>query len=268
MAKREKNNYIIQTVVHALDILEEFRNDANELGVTELSRRLRLDKNNVFRLLVTLESRNYIEQNKRTENYRLGLKNLELGQTVIKQLGLHRQAKPVLESLARDCNETCLIAIRTGSYIIYLDAVESTHPVRVVPRVGTMLPAHCTAAGKVLLAEASDLEGAQHLPAGELQQRTPHTVNDRGELAKQLEAIAIQGYALEDEELDVGVRGVAAPLRDYGKGVVGAICVSGPTMRFSKTRMQEVLVPLVMKAGEEISARLGYCSPAAAAINA
>ena len=94
MARKEKSEYIIQAVSHALDLLEQFHDEVDELGVTELSKRLKLHKNNVFRLLATLESRGYIEQNKATENYRLGLKALELGQTFIKQMGLLRQAKP------------------------------------------------------------------------------------------------------------------------------------------------------------------------------
>ncbi len=111
MAKKEKSEYIIQAVSHALDLLEQFHGEVDELGVTELSKRLKLHKNNVFRLLATLESRGYIEQNKATENYRLGLKSLELGQTFIKQMGLLRQAKPILERLVKECNETSYVAI-------------------------------------------------------------------------------------------------------------------------------------------------------------
>ncbi|MCK5682270.1 IclR family transcriptional regulator, partial [bacterium] len=99
MVKREKSNYIIQAVVHALELLEEFSGDVDELGVTELSKRLKLHKNNVFRLLATLEEKGYIEQNKITENYRLGIKSLELGQTFIRQMGVLRQAHPVMEKL-------------------------------------------------------------------------------------------------------------------------------------------------------------------------
>ena len=79
MVKKEKTDYVIQSVYHALDLLEQFNGEVDELGVTELSKRLKLHKNNVFRLLATLESRNYIEQNKVTENYRLGLKTLGTG---------------------------------------------------------------------------------------------------------------------------------------------------------------------------------------------
>lgn len=261
MKRKEKSDYIIQTVAHALDLLEQFHGDVSELGVTELSKRLHLHKNNVFRLLATLASRDYIAQNKYTGNYRLGLKNLELGQTVIKQMGLHRRAMQVLESLARECDETCYVASWNGSQIVYLDAVESSHPVRVVPRVGRMLPAYCTAAGKVLLAGVTDKARQHYLAGEEFRQHATKTISNRDNLLRELETITAEGYALEDEELDVGVRGIAAPIRDYTGGIVGAICVSGPLMRFDGVRMQEVLIPLVKRAAAEISRRLGYSLP-------
>ncbi len=104
--RRDKSNYVIQSVSHALDVLEQFTGHQDELGVTELSKRLKLHKNNVFRLLATLEARGYIEQNKQTENYRLGVRCLYLGQRYLSQLGLVRQARPVLRQLAQDSGET------------------------------------------------------------------------------------------------------------------------------------------------------------------
>src|SRR5512134_3526601 len=109
MVRREKANYTIQSVSHALDVLEQFAGEADELGVTELSKRLKLHKNNVFRLLATLEARGYIEQNKLTENYRLGLKCLQLGQTFIKQTGLLLQSRSVLEELSSATKESALV---------------------------------------------------------------------------------------------------------------------------------------------------------------
>ena len=216
MGKKEKSEYLIQAVSHALDLLEQFYDDVDELGVTELSKRLKLHKNNVFRLLATLESRGYIEQNKVTENYRLGLKTLELGQTFIKQMGLLRQSRPVLEALVKECNETTYVAILKESSIVYLDVVETDLTVRVVPRVGARLPAYGTAAGKVQFA------------------------------------------FMTEEELDVGVRCVGAPIRDYTRRIIGAVSISGPSMRFSDERMEKELIPLVQRAAEEISTKLGY----------
>jgi IclR family transcriptional regulator, KDG regulon repressor len=264
MHKQEKSHYIIKSVVHALDVLEQFHGSNNELGVSELSRRLKLHKNNVFRLLVTLASRNYVEQNRQTENYRLGLKNLQLGQTVINQLGLHRQARPVLEELMKKCNETCYVAVLKGVHIINIDAVEADQPVRIVPRVGIMLPAHCTAAGKVLLAAVSDDDQLKRLTRADFAQHGPQTLTRRPALVKQLVKVEKEGFAIEDEELDAGVRGVAVPVRDYTGCVIGAISITGPAMRFSDARMLDELVPLARSAADELSLRLGFSAAAEA----
>jgi DNA-binding IclR family transcriptional regulator len=259
MARKEKSEYMIQAVSHALDLLEQFHgDDVDELGVTELSKRLKLHKNNVFRLLATLESRGYIEQNKATENYRLGLKSLELGQTFIKKMGLLHQAKPVLEELVNESNETAYVAIFKDGYIVYLDVVETGLTVRVVSRVGTRLPSYCTAAGKVHLAYMSDEEIESFLPEQDLEAYTPHSITDREVLKKDLATVAEQGYAFDIEELDVGVRCVAAPIRDYTRRIVGALSISGPATRFSDERLEKELVPLVTRAADELSTRLGF----------
>jgi IclR family transcriptional regulator, KDG regulon repressor len=258
MAKKDKSEYIIQAVSHALDLLEQFHDEVDELGVTELSKRLKLHKNNVFRLLATLESRNYIEQNRVTENYRLGLKTLELGQTFIKQMGLLRQSRPVLEGLVKECNETTYVAILKEAHIVYLDVVETDLTVRVVPRVGARLPAYCTAAGKVQIAYMTDEELEHYLPTKEMKRYTPKTLTDKDELKKHLKVIAEQGYAIDDEEMDVGVKCVGAPIRDYTRRIIGAVSISGPSMRFSDERLEKELIPLVVRSGEEISHKLGY----------
>ena len=258
MAKKDKSEYIIQAVSHALDLLEQFHDDVDELGVTELSKRLKLHKNNVFRLLATLESRGYIEQNRATENYRLGLKSLELGQTFIKQMGLLRQAKPILEKLVAQCNETSYVAIFKEGYIVYLDVVETDLTVRVVSRVGSRLPAYCTAAGKIHLAFMSDEEMETVLPPGEFKAYTPTTLTSREQLKKELVEVVEKGYAIDNEELDPGVRCVAAPIRDYTRRIVGAVSISGPSMRLTDDRIEQELIPLVLQAGEELSTRLGF----------
>lgn len=258
MARKDKSEYIIQAVSHALDLLEQFHDDIDELGVTELSKRLKLHKNNVFRLLATLESRGYIEQNKATENYRLGLKALELGQTFIKQMGLLRQAKPILEKIVGTCNETAYVAIFKEGSVVYLDVVETDMTVRVVSRVGSRLPAYCTASGKVHLAFMSEDEINELLPERQFKGYTSTTITDRETLKKQLQVIAEQGYAIDDEEMDIGVRCIAAPIRDYTRRIVGALSVSGPSMRLGDARIASDLIPMVTQAAEELSSRLGY----------
>lgn len=257
MVKREKSNYIIQSVAHALDVLEEFKGDAVELGVTELSKKLKLHKNNIFRLLATLEARGYIEQNKSTENYRLGLKSLELGQTFIRQMGLLRQARPSLEKLADRTNETSYLAIMRNQDVVYLDVVEANQTVRVAPRVGLRLPPYCTAVGKVLICSESEEEIRRRLPE-QLVKRTSKTITDPKALVDHLRKVAKQGYAIDDEEFEEGVRCIAAPIRDYTGNVVAAISISGPAIRMPDKKIVEELAPAVKEAAEEISRRLGF----------
>jgi len=258
MVRREKTNYIIQSVSHALDVLEQFTGEPDELGVTELSKRLKLHKNNVFRLLATLEARGYIEQNKATENYRLGVRCLRIGQRFVMQTGLLRQARPVMHQVAKACHETSFITVMRDGCAIALDAVEAEQPVRMVSRIGDPLPLHCTAAGKMHLAFADD-ELRASLPEA-LQKFTEKTLVDRQALGQQLKKIAESGFAVDVGEHIEDVRSVAVPIRDYTRAVVGSLAVSGPAYRLSQERLEKEIVPLMLKAGRELSTRLGYDS--------
>jgi len=255
---KKKSDYIVHSLAHALDIMEQFHADGNELNIIDIRKKLKLNKKIATKLLATLSLHDFVELNRATDNYRLGIRTLQLGQTAVKQMNLHSLSIPILKSLTDDCNETCWLGVMKDDGIVCLDAVESTLPVRITPKVGMILPVFCTAAGKVLLAGSIDGKHGAFPPVMELMQYTPNTITDPISLEGQLKMIATQGYALEDEELDLGVRGVAAPIRNYTSQVVGAISISGPVMRFSKARIMDELVPMVKRAGDEISMRVGY----------
>lgn len=257
--RREKANYIIQSVSHALDVLEQFQGSADEIGVTELSKRLKLHKNNVFRLLATLESRGYIEQNRATENYRLGARCLQLGQHYVHQIGFLSQAKSTLKELALGTHESAYVSLRRGTDVVPLDFVESEHKVRVVSLLGMALPLHCTAPGKVHLAFEMEGDLRDGLPEN-LVRYTEKTVVDRTALLKQLKEITEKGYALDWGEFLEDVRGLAVPVRDYARSLVGAVAVAGPAYRLTPERLEKEIAPLVMKGGKELSERLGYQS--------
>ncbi len=262
--KRQKADYTIQAVSHALELLEEFKTaQSDELGVTELAKRLKLHKNNVFRLLATLENHSYIEQNPVTGNYRLGIRALELGQTFIQQSGLVQTARPLLESLVHRTNETAYVAILRDGQMVYLDVVESGHVIRVVPRVGLRLPVHCTAVGKALLAFSSEDEIKRILPVAALTAYTPRTIIDRTQLVEHLNRVRSEGYATDNEEHEEGVKCVAVPIFDYTRHPAGAITLSGPNSRMTDERIQRELAPAVLEAARQISHRLGFEKPAA-----
>ena len=256
MVRREKANYTIQSVSHALDVMEQFNGSVDEIGVTELSKRLKLHKNNVFRLLATLEARGYIEQNKVSENYRLGLKCLQLGQTFIHQMGLLLQARSTLDDLVKLTKESAFVAIRKGGAIVPLEFVEPARPVRLVSLLGTALPAHCTAAGKVYLVFESE-GGMSQIPE-RLDRHTEKTIIDRKLLMEQMQAISETGYAIDQGEFSEDVSSVAVPVRDYTRTLVGVLGVAGPSHRLTGEVIQQDIVPRVQRAGSELSKRLGY----------
>jgi len=259
--KRKKTDYIIQSVDHALDVLEAFHGEEDELGITELSRRLKLHKNNIFRILATLENRGYIEQNRSTDNYRLGLGTLDLGQTYIRHTGLLRVARPVMEDLNRRVNENVYIGILKDRYAFYLDVVESNHTVRVLSRVGCRVPTYCAAIGKAQLAYETPEMINEILGKKELKKFTPNTISDRDKLMEHLLLVRELGYAVDDEEWDEGVRCVGAPIFDYTRKAVGGISISAPSARMSMDRLRREFVPVIKKACEDISKRLGYDTP-------
>jgi DNA-binding IclR family transcriptional regulator len=255
--RREKSNYIIQSVFHALDVLEQFVDDTEELGVTDLSKRLKLHKNNVFRLLATLESRGYIEQNRSTENYRLGVRCLQLGQTYVRHMGLLRQAAPILVELVRQARETAYLGILRRGGVVPVQVVEADRPVRIVSQIGEVLPLHCTAAGKVLLAAQTE-EDMRGLLPDTLPKFTERTPVERATLNQQLKTVASNGFAIDMGEHQDDVRAVATPVRDYASAVVGTLALVGPAYRFQAERIDKELAPLVVKAGRHLSGRLGF----------
>ena len=259
MVRREKSNYIIQSVSHSLDVLEQFSGEAEELGVTELSKRLKLHKNNVFRLLATLESRGYIEQNRGTENYRLGVRCLQIGQRYADQMGLLQQARRIMADLAKSCRETVLLAICRNHTMVTIGAVESDRPVRIVPLLGDFLPLHCTAVGKVYLAFLPADEREQSL-LDPLPRHSERTLTDRQALLQQLKKVATHGYAVDLVEFADDMHSIAVPVRDYTKAVVAALAVAGPSQRLAAERLEKTMAPLVAQAGQELSMRLGYSS--------
>jgi IclR family transcriptional regulator, KDG regulon repressor len=258
MVRRDKTNYVIQSVAHALDVFEQFFGEVDELGVTELSKRLKLHKNNVFRLLATLEARSYIEQNKTTENYRLGVKCLHLGRRYIHHMGLVRQARPILANVARRCRESAFVAIVRRDGVVPLELAEpEDRAVRIQVPIGEALPLYCTAAGKAHLAFDAEEQLKSTLPES-FERFTDRTIVERAALLEQLRAVARDGFSVDSCEYIEDVSSVAVPIRDYTRSVVGSLAVAGPAYRIGLERISTEIAPLIVEAGRELSNRLGY----------
>lgn len=250
-SSKPKSEYAIQTVTNALHMLEVFQTET-ELGVSELARRLGLHKNNAFRLLATLELAGYIQQTPETELYHLGPRCLELGHAFARSHPLLQEARPILEELSKSMGETTHLGVLRGDEVVHLDGVLPEQHVLTGLRIGERLPAHCTALGKVLMADDHTTFANRHFT-----QYTPATLVDPAKLADALRAVSLQGHASDLEEFAPGLRCVAAPVRDASSRVIAAISLSGPSLRLSDEIIHGDGAPAVTAAATRLSRKLG-----------
>ena len=261
MSKKPKSEYAIQTVSNALRLLDAFRDD-DEIGVAELARRLRLHKNNVFRLLATLEQSGYIEQCPATDKYRLGLACHALGQAFSRARPLLERGRPVLAKLLEEAEETVHLAVRDGFEVVHLDGRAPRREITTGVRTGRRAPLHCTALGKVLLGCSPERLWGRYEEAvvtrGKLPQRTSRTIDNRDKFFEHLHSVASHGYALDLGEFEDGLGCVAAPVHSEDGEVVAALSVSAPLFRCGQDGIAGTLRRKVVAAAEELSAAMGY----------
>jgi DNA-binding IclR family transcriptional regulator len=256
---RAKSEYAIQTVSNALRVLEVFEAD-EEIGVTELARRLHLHKNNVFRLLATLEDKGWVEQSADSERYRLGAACLRLARHYARTLGLTRWGRAALEALARDSGETAHLGVLRAFEVVHLDGEQSSGLLVSGLRTGMRMPSHSTALGKVMLGfgPAGTIERYDHeVIARGVESFTPETIVDRDKLLEHLHRVAAQGWALDLEESCPGVACVAAPVFDASGRAVAALSVSGPASRLDRDALEGRMAACVVGAANGLSRQLG-----------
>jgi DNA-binding IclR family transcriptional regulator len=253
-----KRNPSVQSVKRAIDILESFSAEEPGLGVGELSRRVRLPKSTVFRLLttLTLESQGFIAQNSETGLYHLGLGLIPLANSVFVYSNLRRTARPHLRSLADTLEETTSLSILVDTEIINLEQVEFRG--RLVVRAGGAgykIPFHATSGGKVIAAFLPEAE-VETLLAPDLPALTSATITDADTLRGQLRQVRSQGYATSFDEIEKGLHAISSPICNHEGNVIACVSVSGPSYRLTRSRVVEVS-PHVIQTADQISRELG-----------
>ncbi len=263
--RRAKSDYSIQTVTNALSLLETF-DDAESLGVSEISRRLGLHKNNVFRLLATLEERGYIEQEAGGDRYRLGVRCLDLGQTFLRSRSLMREAQPLLDALSAAVGENPNHAQPgRGFEVVHAAAAQPERLLIAGIRTGRRLPAYCTALGRALLAFSDDAVREafdRRLAVDPPRARSAATVTDRIKLVEQLRNTASAGFAIDLGECEDGLSCAAAPVIDGLGRLVGALSITGPSSRLGEDRLLGSIAPVVVDHANTLASRLGRARPA------
>lgn len=250
------NKNLLSSLDHALVILETMSRGPLPVGLSEISRQTGFPKTTVHRILLTLVRRGFLRKESQTGRYQLTLKFFEVGSTAVSQLGIKDVAKPYLESLRNLSGETAHLAVMDDDGVFYIDKIESSQSIRMYSYIGRRAPVHCTAVGKALLAYQPKEKIEKFLSRG-VKAYTQNTILDKKKLMEELSKIRKQEYALDKEELEIGLFCIASPVRNHSGEVIAAVSISGPGVRLSKSRLGE-LIPLVVQTGSEISAALGY----------
>lgn len=245
MPSRDKESYSIHAVENALDVLEALSEEDEDVRISQLSEKLQMNKTSVFRLLATFENRGYVEREEASGKYRLGLSAYEIGQKFLSRMTLLRQARPVMERLARACNEAVYLAVRRRGETLFLDMVDTPQKVKIVPLAGKRFPLAHSAPGMVLLAFAGPNNNGKGLAEHE-------------NLKPELERIRLQGYAHSRNSLGDGITALAAPLFGSGGKLHGALCIVGPEFRLPDSTILKDFLPHLLETSSIISSKLGW----------
>jgi DNA-binding IclR family transcriptional regulator len=247
----------IGSVQRAIDILNLFDSQSPELGTTEIARALGLHKSTTASLVYTLEASGFLSQNPETRKYRLGLRLVERAFAMLDQVEIRQIAYPCLQGLRDQWNETVNLAILDGADVVYIERMLGTKALGMRSEVGRRAPAHSTALGKALLscfpiADVKAFVAAHGLPAA-----TPKTITDPDKFYAELDQVREQGYAVDDEENEIGGRCIAVPIFDHTGKAIAAVSISAPTARLPMSDVPQAGA-MVRETAKAISRGLGY----------
>ena len=260
---KEEKIYKSQVLDRTYQILDILAKEDSGLGVTGLMTRLGLNKSTTHRLVMVLESYRFIEKNPETGKYQLGSRILALGLSALSRLGIQQVAMPHLRHLVAESGETAHIGVLRDGEVISIANVRSTQALHAPSETGTRHPVHCSSLGKAILAFGPDDDVELFLKDRKLEGFTRNTITSHPMFLREIEIVRQNGYALDDEERENGLRCIGAPVRNNIGEVVAAVSIAGPVFRISRDRLP-ALASLVMDAAAQISASLGYVCAAEA----
>ncbi|HKN12139.1 MAG TPA: IclR family transcriptional regulator [Candidatus Binatus sp.] len=249
--------YSSQVLDRVVRILECFGPERTDLRLVEIVAATGLHKSTLYRLLEAMRAHRLIGFDAESGCYHPGLKLFEIGSLAAGRFALERHAHPTLEHLATVSGETAHLCVLDGSDVVYVAKVECTRTLRIPSAVGQRNPAYCTGVGKAILAFLTPEQIESYIASTPLKPFTRKTLISSKELKANLGQVTVQGYAVDDQEREEGVRCVAAPVRDHAGEVIAAISIAGPSIRVTKERIAG-LASHVVQAADEISAAIGY----------
>jgi DNA-binding IclR family transcriptional regulator len=241
-------------MLRALDILGDIARSETPVSVPELCARLSLPKPTVHRLCQKLEAESYLLREPDGRRFAVGPRFLRMGFDMLRN-SVSAERRGILEALVEAAGETCNFVTRVGSEAIYLDRVEAAWPLRMHLEVGSRVPMHCTASGKLFLSAMRPVQRRRILEALYLKAQTANTITTVPELEVELERITKCGYSMDDQEFLEGLVAIAVPVKDRRGTVVAAVACHGPLPRFSLEKAK-TLLPNLLEAAERLAATL------------
>jgi IclR family pca regulon transcriptional regulator len=247
----QRPRYFINSIAKGLAVLEAF-SEAGPLTLSKIAGALKSNNTTATRLCYTLAELGFIQKDEQ-KRYHLTPKILTLGHAYISGLAWYEVAQYYLERLFREVQETVSLSILEGSEIIYVLRIRKRKYLPFDIQVGTKLPVYCTAMGKVLMAMGPPQKIQSILKGLEFKSLTARTITRSDKFLEELDRVRKKGYAINDEELSIGNRSVAAPILDEKGYAVAAIHIAVPTTEYSRSQMEKTLAPQVIKTAREIS---------------
>lgn len=247
----------IKTVERVLQILETFSLDKPEYTAYELAQKVGIPQSTIYRFLRILVRKGFLEQDQITKKFHLGIRVFELGSIVLKSMKLPKIALPFIEELSNKSGETVHLGILDGYEVVSIESIESQYSLRIANPIGKRCCLHSTGIGKAILAFLPDEKVLEVVKNRGLPKFTPNTITDIGTLRRELSLVRERGYAVDNQENELGIRCVAAPIRDYTGKVVASISISGPIIRITDEKIPE-FAKLVIEVSSKISELLGY----------
>jgi IclR family transcriptional regulator, acetate operon repressor len=258
LAIGDEPRYPIESVDKALQLLSAFVSEET-IRVKDAAGLLGVSTGTAHRLLAMLAYRGFVTRDTAGRSYSPGPMLLSVGLRASSRLDLTSQARPYLEQLHAQFNETNHLAVLRGSEVLFLDGLESTKMLRVASRAGTIFPAHCTSVGKALLADLPRDRLLAIYPDEDLPQVTARSISSRTQLFLELESAVARGYATDFGELEEGVGSVAVPVRDPSGLAVASLGIGAPLSRLADGRLEQFAA-----AAQAVAEELGVELPTAA----
>jgi len=247
-----------QSVGKALQIIEVLSESNAPMRLQDISKALEMPASTVFRMIAPLMEYGYVQQASDTSRYYLTLKFAKIGSIISSRISVRSVAQPFLLELSDKCKEATCIVIENNMEAVYVDVVDGPDGMlKIMHHIGKQAPMHCTGAGKCLLLNY-DMQMLDSLIAKKgLERFTPNTITTKKALIEELDTIRANGYAVDDQECEIGARCVAVGIRDYKKKIVAAISVSGPVNRMTNEYISTIS-GIVIKTANKISEILAY----------